>query len=193
MTNIWDDPDLAPPPETNFVKLDKVGDGFAGTVISVEKVRFEDDGSKAPQITFLDDGTGEVRQWTVGQTDAKRKCAEMRPGTGDHLVVKFVGTSGKFKHIDMAVTRQPQAAAAVQQQPAPTASLPTYRAAEPPIYATNGGNGHGGGNGVTAPSVAVAPEPAPAGVDPAVWAAMAPEQRQVISRAMAAAAVQPAF
>lgn len=193
--SFWDDEEMQAPPEPLFVKLDKVGDGFSGTIVSVRKVKFEDDGQVTwrPQIEFIDDATGEMRTWTVGQTDAKRKCAELRPWDRDHITVRFTGTSGKFKHIDMTVDNRPEMIGFEQPaQPAVKAAsvvnLPTYQAADPPVYATNG---NGNGNGLTAPPAEEWPvRPAigdpPAGIAPELWARMSPEQR-------AALAAVPAF
>jgi hypothetical protein len=193
------------PPEPAFVKLDKIGDGFSGTVVSVVKQKF-DDGTEAPQISFFDDADGVQRDWTVGQTDAKRKCAELRPETGDHIAVRFTGTTGKFKHIDVQVRRggaQNGAAQQTAQQPAQQQPAQSYQAAPPPVYAVNqgqpdlaayvAGNGNGGPT-VPTPQPGTPPQPAPSptpapvpgpppGVDPTLWARMTPEQRTILAQA----------
>jgi hypothetical protein len=186
--SIWDDPALQAPPEADYVRLDKVGDGFDGRVIAVTKQTF-DDGSAAPQVTFLDDSDGETRNWTAGQIDSKRKLAELRPEAGDHISVRFTGTSGKFKHITITVNarnyQQPTAPAesfarntTVPATPprgaaeATVVQLPTYQPAPPPVYATNG-NGY-----VTDPGPTNTADAPPAGVDPSVWARMDDGQRR---------------
>lgn len=194
--SIWDDPELAAPPEPQFVRLDKPGDGFEGIVESVTKQNF-DDGTVAPQITFRDPD-GEQRSWTAGQLDSKRKLAELRPVKGDYISVQFTGTTGKFKHIDIRVT---PANARTQTQ------LPVYQPAPPPVYATNGAASFD--NGPTAAAEAARPAsalqsmfsantaakpadppPCPPGVDPEMWGRMAPEQREMIRSAVGAT---PAF
>lgn len=178
--SIWDDPALQAPPEADYVKFERVGDGFDGRVESVTKQTF-DDGTAAPLVTFVDDATGEVRNWTAGQISAKRMLAELRPGPGDHISVRFTGTTGKFKHIEVTVNARGrgEATAASGARPAPpntSVNLPTYQPAPPPVYAVNG-------NGAPAAQQA-APPPAPAeagpppGMDPAVWARMDAEQRR---------------
>lgn len=196
--SIWDDPALAAPPEPQFVRLDTPGDGFAGTVVNVTKQKF-DDGSIAPQLTFFDDADGEQKNWTAGQIDAKRKLAELRPETGDHINVRFTGTTGKFKHIDIRVT---PASARTQT------ALPVYQPAPPPVYATNGNTPSPSTQVNEAPApasdhkpltsvfnirptaVPAEPPPCPPGVDPEMWARMAPEQREMIRAAVGAT---PAF
>jgi hypothetical protein len=188
--SIWDDPDLEPPDEQSFVRLETVGDGFSGRVVNAGKARFDDkDGTKfLPQLTFVDDKTGEERTWTVGQTDARRKLSDRqtgRPETGDHIAVRLTGTTGKFKHIDVRITRlAPQAAPTY----APTAGpvQPTY--APPP---PTGPVGNGSSVAPTLPAnpigngnpVAPAPPPPP-NCDPGQWARMSPEQRQLIISAL---------
>lgn len=185
--SIWDDPALQAPPEPAYIRLDNVGDGFDGRVVTVTRETF-DDGSVAPQITFIDDLDGEQKFYTAGQTDAKRKLAELRPETADHISVRFVGTSGKFKHIEIKVNSRGGAQApaanyapqpggthtpAAVQQALPTHQPPpqvgqSYAPAAPPVYATNGG-----GNGGSAPA-------APTGVDPAMWARMDDPQKALM-------------
>lgn len=196
--SIWDDPALQAPPEPAYVRLDKIGDGWDGRVVNVTKETF-DDGGIAPQITYIDDVDGEQKSYTAGQTDAKRKLAELRPGTGDHMSVRLVGFSGKFKHVDVKVNAragQQPASNGNGQQPAPTTAsapqatihqLPTYQpqqapiqqpayqTAPPPVYATN----------APAPAPAAPAEPAcPPGFDPATWSRMDPTQRASVLAVM---------
>lgn len=179
--SVWDNPDLQPPTE-DYVRLDNVGDGFVGQVTKVMAQHF-DDGTVAPQLTFIDEGDGEERSWTAGQIMSKKRLAELRPEPGDRISVRLTEIIKKgnktYKTTDIQVlarggqqspaarTQQQQAAQTWQQQPAATQQA-----------APVNGNGNGHAPDQWQQQAAPAAPPAPAGVDPDVWARMDDGQRQ---------------
>jgi hypothetical protein len=103
--SIWDDPDLKGD-DVTYIRLDKQGDGFEGEILSVGTQTF-DDGGKVPQLVVRKPDGSEVT-WSAGQTQSKRKLAELRPEAGDYIKVTLTQvekrSGGKtLKHIDIDV------------------------------------------------------------------------------------------
>lgn len=153
--SVWDDPEIREGGE--FVKFETVGDTISGTITALRTHRFED-GKVVPQVLIATD-TGEERTITAGQVRLKAALSSERPEPGDHLTVTYTQNEkragGKtLKHFDVAVRRAGAPAAVAAAPPAAPAPAPTVA------------------NGV------------PAGVDPAVWAVLPPEQRNKVLAAM---------
>lgn len=151
--SVWDDPDLKV--NDDYVKLENVGDTISGVITNIQSRRF-DDGSMAPQITFIDDRDQMERTWTAGQVQAKRQLAELRPEIGWHFRATLVsvekrGGGKTLKHIPIEATPGPLPG----QATAPTKSAAP--AGDPPC---------------------------PHGVDPAAWQAMTPAQRMQMATAL---------
>lgn len=148
--SIWDDPDLAV--TDNFLRLDAEGDSFEGEISSLG-TRTWDDGSKCPELGLvLPDGTEAT--WTAGQTQAKRKLAELRPEIGDYIRVLYQRqerrAGGKtLKHIDIQLDRGGRAV---------TAATPS--------------SGFATGGAAVGATADAGPGGAPAGVDPAAWSTL---------------------
>jgi hypothetical protein len=102
--SFWDDPDVKV--GGDYVKFEKVGDGVAGTILSIRKHRF-DDGSIVPQVLLRTDEDEEVTL-TVGQIRLKVAFAEQRPEVGDHVTVTLTQVEKRaggrtLKHFDVKV------------------------------------------------------------------------------------------
>jgi hypothetical protein len=120
MSSVWDDPDLKPPAD-EFAKLENKGDRISGVITAIRSHRFSDT-DVAPQLTFLDDTTGDEKIWTAGQLQAKRKLSELRPEAGDWFCAELTDIEKRgtktLKHIHIEVKRAGKPAAA------PTAAAP---------------------------------------------------------------------
>lgn len=130
--SVWDDPDMRPPAD-DFVKLDVKGDKLSGVITNVRSHRFSDT-DVAPQITFVDDRSGEEKTWTAGQLQSKRKLAELRPEIGDWFSAELTDVEKRgtktLKHIDIQVNRggKPATQAPAQAVPQPAAAAPDMAA-----------------------------------------------------------------
>lgn len=81
--SVWDDPELRA--GGDFITFDAKGDNVSGTVQAIRVKRW-DDGKVSPEILLVTDD-GEEKTMTAGQVQLKAKLAELRPESGDHIVV----------------------------------------------------------------------------------------------------------
>lgn len=104
--SVWDDPELRN--SGDFIKFDKVGDKVSGTVVAVQRHKF-DDGNVVPKLLLVTDD-GEEKTLTAGQVRLKAELAEQRPEAGDHIVIELTQeekrSGGKtLKHFTVEVKR----------------------------------------------------------------------------------------
>lgn len=91
--SIWDEYRKAG--EGRYVSLREIGDGIAGTIVSVG-VKEWPDGKKNPELTLItEDGLEKVL--TVSHIDLARKLAPYYPDAGDKIDVKIIGLKERAK------------------------------------------------------------------------------------------------
>lgn len=173
--SLWDDPELVSDAAT-YVKLERVGDGFEGTITALGTQTW-DDGKKDPQFTIVtDEGTELV--WTAGLTKAKQRLKELRPEVGDRIAVRLTQIqkltgNRTLKHVDIDVTR----GGAKKAKPSGEAFASSILGTESKTTAST-------------PATTV-----PAGIDAQAWANLDDSRRASIlgNLGMAPAAEEPAF